>query len=46
MTDYTGMISWGNGEPCPICGKPFKVTDIEHLLSHPEAKKLLFPKRD
>ena len=39
----TGMLAWGNGEPCPICNKPYKTPDIEHLLSHPELKNILFP---
>lgn len=38
----TGQIAWGNGEPCPICKEPFQVPDIVHLLSHPEAHKMLF----
>ena len=25
------MIDWGNGEPCPFCGKPFKKVDMKHL---------------
>lgn len=37
-----GKITWGNGEPCPICKQPFEEPDLKHLLSHPEAKKLLF----
>lgn len=41
--DKTGMIAWRNGEPCPICGKKFEQADMGHLLSHPEAMKLLFP---
>jgi len=41
--DIAGMIAWGNGEPCPVCGKRFEKPDIEHLMSHPEAKEKLFP---
>lgn len=33
----TGMIAWGNGEPCPICKRPFDKPDTGHLLAHPEA---------
>ena len=40
------MIGWGNGEPCPICGKEFDKPDMEHLLSHPEAMNKLFPEND
>lgn len=40
----TGMIAWGNGEPCPVCGKHFEAADAKHLLSHPEAMEKLFPK--
>lgn len=39
----TGLIAWGNGEPCPICGKEFEMADMDHLLSHPEAMKILHP---
>jgi len=42
----TGHIAWGNGEPCPICKKPFAEPDIEHLLTHPEAMDILFPKKE
>ena len=38
----SGMIDWGNGEPCPICGKAFEKPDIKHLLEHPEAMARLF----
>ena len=40
----TGMMAWGNGEPCPICKKHFDRPSMEHLFSHPEAMEILFPK--
>lgn len=45
VMEITGMIAWGNGEPCPICGKPFEKADMDHLLSHPEAMKILHPEK-
>lgn len=42
MTEIiTGILAWGNGEPCPICGKAFEKADLEHLLSHPETYERL-----
>lgn len=38
-----GVLAWGNGEPCPICGKHFEKANLEHFLSHPEAMSTLFP---
>lgn len=40
-----GRIEWGNGEPCPICKRPFEKPDIDHLVSHPEAQEMLFRKK-
>ena len=44
----TGMITWGNGEPCPICGKPFKKANFKHLEKEhkEEMMKLLFPEEE
>jgi hypothetical protein len=39
-----GYIAWGNGEPCPVCGKLFERADVGHLLTHPEAVQRLFPR--
>jgi DNA repair exonuclease SbcCD ATPase subunit len=38
------MIDWGNGEPCPFCGKPFDKVDSEHLFKEheKELKEILF----
>lgn len=26
------FIDWGNGEPCPFCGKHFDKADMQHIL--------------
>jgi DNA repair exonuclease SbcCD ATPase subunit len=43
--EITGMLAWGNGEPCPICGKPFEKADFKHLLTEhrDELNRRLFP---
>jgi hypothetical protein len=46
MGDISGLIAWGNGEPCPICQQPFEQADVEHLLTHPEAVARLFPAQE
>lgn len=43
--EISGMLSWGNGEPCPICGKKFKRASLPHLFDEhkEEVFKELFP---
>lgn len=45
----TGFVAWGNGEPCPFCGK--MIPDEEHIKHifeehEEELSKKLFPDVD
>jgi len=49
MGEIVNWLAWGNGEPCPFCGKPFEKVDIQHLFDeHADAltKQIFTPRRE